>query len=315
MFMKSLLATATASLLLVPALSGCAPDPKSSDTLSVVAAFYPLAFVAESVGGESVEVTNLTTPGSEPHDLELTAQQVASLSGADLVVYQKGFQPAVDAAIEANPPKNAIDVSTLVPLIESDHEDGDHEEDAGHDEGEEGHDHGAIDPHTWLNPKNMVAFTEAIGSELERLHPDSATTFATNASSLTEQLTTLDTDFADGLKTCVRREFVTSHEAFGYLAQRYQLTQIGIAGLDPTVEPSTARIAEIQQLVKRYGITTIFYETLTSPAVAESLAKDLGITTDILDPLEGLTEESRGSDYISVMRSNLKALQQANSCS
>ena len=97
-----------------------------------------------------------------------------------------------------------------------------------------------------------------------------------------------------GLETCARREFITSHAAFGYLARHYRLEQIAISGLSPEAEPSPARIAEVQDEAREHRITTIFYETLVSPAVAESIAGDLGLRTDVLDPIEGITDQSRG---------------------
>jgi zinc transport system substrate-binding protein len=117
------------------------------------------------------------------------------------------------------------------------------------------------------------------------------------------------------LAHCVRTEFITTHAAFGYLAERYHLTQIGISGLSPDSEPSPARIAEVQRIARNHGLTTIFSETLVSPAVAQAVAGDLGLRTDVLDPVEGITNESRGQDYLSVMSANLAALRRAGECS
>ncbi|WP_245581285.1 metal ABC transporter substrate-binding protein [Propionicicella superfundia] len=303
-----ILAGLVAATLLAFGLTACSPAAESGK-LKVVAAFYPLAYIAETVGGDQVEVSNLTQPGAEPHDLELTAQQIASISDADLVLYQKGFQSAVDKAIEANPPKHAIDTSTLVTMLEATAED-EHE-----GEEHEGEDEHTTDPHTWLAPQNMVAFTTAVTDELKQLGSSHADTFATNGAQLTSDLKELDSRYSTGLKTCSVRDFITSHAAFGYLAKAYDLTQHGIAGLDPSVEPTTARIAEIQSLATQYKITTIFFETLASPAIAESIATDLNLKTDVLDPLEGVTEDSQGTNYMEIMDSNLTALKKANSCS
>lgn len=298
-----LVAALLSAALALAGLSACSAQ-QSTGKLSVVTAFYPLAFIAESVGGDAVQVSNLTQPGAEPHDLELTAQQIASISSADLVVYQKGFQAAVDQAIEANPPQHALDVSSLVTMMDQTSSEG---------SGTDGHTE-SQDPHTWLDPNNMKAFATGVDDALSGISPAHKDAFEKNTAAVIASLTTLDTDFSTGLAHCERKEFITSHAAFGYLAKRYGLTQIGIAGLDPSVEPSTGRIAEIQQLAKRYGVTTIFYETLASPAVAKSLASDLGLKTDILDPLEGITDQSLGTNYIEVMGSNLTALKKANSC-
>lgn len=288
------------------AITACSAPPSTDGRLPVVVSFYPLQFVAERVGGDKVAVSNLTTPGAEPHDLELTAKQVASLTRASLVVYQKGFQPAVDSAVADERPRRVLDVSTVVPL---------HEHETGDDEGgAHGHDHQGGDPHTWLDPSAMVAYATAVADALSAADPGHAGEYRQRADALVAELRDLDRAYADGLRTCDRRVFVTSHAAFGYLAERYDLEQVGIAGLEPGTEPSPARIAEVQRIVRERHVTTIFYETLASPKVAETMARDLGVKTAVLDPVEGLTPSSRGSDYLEVMRSNLAALKEANGC-
>lgn len=323
------MAAAAASALI---LAGCsatgdqsgspsqAASQNAAAKLNVVVSFYPLQFAAEAVGGESVAVSNLTTPGTEAHDLELGPQQIAEISKADLVIYQKGFQAKVDAAIEQEKPQNVIDISTVVELKKLEkHEDHDHEKkEDGHDhdkkKDEHDHDHGGVDPHHWLDPTNMVKVTEEIGKKMSTLKgADKAAVEAATKEAVTK-LTALDEEFKTGLANCKRKDIIVSHEAFGYLAARYNLHQIGISGLSPDSEPSPARIAEVQSLAKKHNVTTIFYETLTSPAVAKSIAGDLGLKTDVLDPLEGLTKDSRGSNYIDVMKANLAALKTANEC-
>ncbi|MFT4216831.1 MAG: metal ABC transporter substrate-binding protein [Micropruina sp.] len=276
--------------------------------LKVTASFYPFEYVTEQVGKDLVTVTDLTQPGAEPHDLELSPKQVAGIAESDLLIFQKGFQAAVDSALQTVTPKRTVDTASFLTLHE-----------AAHDEGEEEHgdehDHGALDPHTWLDPNNMVAVTEHVRDALAEAMPDAKATFTANADALITQLQQLDTDYRAGLGSCQRKVFVTSHEAFGYLAARYGLEQVGISGIEPDTEPTAARIAAVQKLAKANGVTTIFFETLVSPTVAKSIAGDLQLATDVLDPLEGLTEESRGSDYIEVMKSNLTSLQKANGCS
>ena len=310
--MKLLRATfACLAALGLAVATGCSSStaPTSSSTqVTVTAAFYPFQFVAERVGGALVDVTNLTPPGSEPHDLELTPKQVASLGESGLVIYQSGFQPAVDAAVKTVPPRRSVDTAgflTLETLQEEGHD---------HVEGDD-HDHGSLDPHTWLDPKNMIAITEHVRDALTAAEPSAASTFATNAHTLIAELTTLDADYRKGLTGCTRTVFITSHEAFGYLAQRYGLQQVGIRGIEPDTEPTAARIAQVQAIARTNKVTTIFFETLVSPAVAQSVAGDLGLATAVLDPLEGLTDQSQGADYLEVMRSNLAALHRANGCS
>lgn len=307
-----------------PAGGDASPGTSASTTqagtpkLNVVVAFYPLQYVSEQIAGDTATVTSLTAPGTEAHDLELTPQQIASLSKADLVIYQKGFQAQVDAAVEQEKPKNLLDVASVVELkkLEEHH---DHAGEHGHDHGDKhghdhGHDHGGVDPHVWLDPLNMVKIAETVGQKLATAQGADKTAVEAATKAVIGKLTALDEEYKTGLASCERHDIIVSHEAFGYLTSRYKLHQIGISGLSPDAEPSPARIAEVHKQAKKYNVTTIFYETLTSPEVAKSIAGDLGLTTDVLDPLEGLTKESRGKDYIEVMKSNLTALKKANGC-
>jgi zinc transport system substrate-binding protein len=278
------------------------------DGPTVLASFYPLAYTAERVAGPDGSVENLTPPGVDAHDLELTGQQVARIVEADLVVYLGGFQPAVDEAIAQNAADRSVDVTELLDLLDDGHG---HEDDDDHD-----HDHGDLDgdPHIWLDPTNLAVVAEAVADQLGELVPDQADAFHARAHELEDELNELDEEFRAGLAECERRVFVTSHAAFGYLADRYDLEMVGIAGIDPDAEPSPARLADVQQVVQAEGLTTIFFERLVSPTVAQSLANDLGVQASVLDPIEGLTDETEDEDYFSLMRANLDALREANAC-
>lgn len=313
--------TAAAGLVVAGCGSDDAGGAAGGDGAAVLAAFYPLAYATEWVAGPDAMVTNLTQPGVDAHDLELTGQQVGQIADADLVVYLRGFQPAVDEAIAQNAADRSVDVTELLHLLDDDHgHDDTHDDDDDHahddDEAGDGHDHGDLDgdPHVWLDPTNLAAIAEAVADRLGELLPDQAEQFHDRAHELEEELAELDTEYRDGLASCERRVFVTSHAAFGYLAQRYDLEMVGIAGIDPDAEPSPSRLAEVQHVVQDEGITTIFYERLVSPAVAQSLADDLGVSAAVLDPIEGLTDETADEDYFSLMRANLDALREANGC-
>lgn len=286
------------------------------DRLTVMASFYPLQYIAEQVGGELVQVESLTPPGAEPHDLELSPASVASLESAAAVVYLSGFQPAVDDAVKQAAPAHAVDVSGEANLEAS------HAEEAPADEAhaeethaEEGHndEHGGRDLHFWLDPERLGHAAEAVAATLGEVDPANAETYKANAETLGANLETLDQDFTEGLKTCKSRTVVVSHEAYGYLTEKYELKQVGISGLEPDAEPAPARLAEIGHVVEDEGVSTIFTETLVNPKVAETLAKDLKVKTAVLDPLEGLADGSQ--DYEKVMRANLEALRTALSCS
>jgi zinc transport system substrate-binding protein len=310
----------TASVL----LAGCGSTDAgaSGSGRQAVASFYPLAWVTERVAGDGWTVDNLTQPGQEPHDLDLTIAQTASLESADLVVLEEGFQPAVDAAAENTdaPVLDAAAVVELIPATEGDHDhegesEDEHAEEEGHAEEEEGHDdHGDLDPHFWLDPLLVADFADSVADELAEVDPDGAQTYADNAAALRAELESLDEDYTSGLASCERSTTVVSHQAFAYLT-RYGLEFEAIAGLSPDAEPTAADLAHLQEVIEADGVTTVFSERLVSPKMAETLADDLGVTTAVLDPLEGLSDETADEDYLSIMRSNLSALQQANGCS
>ena len=288
--------------------SGSAAAP---GVTKVSVAFYPLEYAATKAGGDKVNVTNLTLPGQEPHDLELTPQQITSLEEADLVVYLKGFQPAVDKTVEQSGAKNKLDLSQVIQLHPAT-EDHDHDSDAGETED---HDHGTTDPHFWLDPTLEAKAVDAIANELSKINADNKSTYETNAKNVTNDLTALDEEYKSSLTNCQVKTIITTHAAFGYLTERYGLEQIGISGLSPNEQPSPARIAKVQEEAKEHGVTTIFFETLTSDEVAKAIAGDLALKTAVLDPIEGITTESAGQDYPSVMKANLDAIKQANGCS
>lgn len=307
---KSLALLGALPLVLLLAACGSSEDGSAGgDTTSVVASFYPFAFVAEQVGGSHVDVDNLTSPGVEPHDLELKPKQVGDVQNADLVVYEKHFQAAVDDAVKQadRSAKDTVDVASVIKLKPL--QAGAEEE--GH---EEGHDHGEEDPHTWLDPENMIIVTKAVQAQLSAVDPDHASDYAANADKLISELSDLSTAFETGLKTCKTRTIVTSHAAFQYLATRYNLTQVPIAGLDPANEPSPSQLADITNLVRKEKITTIFTEELVSPAIAKTIAKETGAKTATLDPIEGLSDATKDQTYLTLMRKNLETLREANSC-
>lgn len=313
MFSRRSLVLPAASLLLLP-LTACGDDqPGAADgSVTVVTSMYPLQFLAERVGGEDITVTNLTSPGQEPHDLELGVQQTAELSEADVAVHLAGFQPAVDEALEQNGPERIVDAADSADLLAADE---DPEEHAEH-EGEEEHDHGSdgADPHFWLDPERMSSVAAAVEEQLAEADPDNAETYAANLTALQDDLGALAEQMRSGLASCETDTVVVSHDAFSYLGS-YGIDVAPIAGISPDAEPSPSRLAELQDVITDEGVTTVFYETLVSPALAETLAGDLGIETAVLDPIEGLTDETEGEDYLSLMEQNLEAIRTANSCS
>lgn len=268
------------AVLLAAALAaaGCAKGGDTGgDGPRVVAGLYPLAYVARSVGGDRIDVVDLTPSGAEPHDAALAPSAVADLERADLVLLIPGLQPEVEAAAPGG--------RTLA--MPSD----------------------GTDPHVWLDPARLAAYATDVAARLERIDP--AGGYAARAESFGAALLALDGELHRGLETCARRYVVTSHAAFGPLAKRYGLTQVGIAGIQPDADPPPGRIAEIARYVRRNGVTTVFFETLVSPKVAEAVAREAGAATAVLDPIESV----RGADdYPAVMRRNLAALRTALGC-
>jgi zinc transport system substrate-binding protein len=284
------------------------PGPAPETPAAVVAAFYPLAYAAARVGADGVDVTNLTPAGAEPHDVELTARDVERVHGADVVLYLGGgFQPALERILR-DAEVRAVDLLEGLELRHGaeTHAHGHEEEHADEDE-HAGDAEEIVDPHVWLDPLRYAAMVERIGAELasEDL-----------AAELVAELEELHAEYEQGLADCARRELVTSHAAFGYLAERYDLRQISIAGLSPEAEPSARDLEALVEEVREHDATTVFFETLVSPRLAETVAREAGATTAVLNPLEGLTrsEADAGADYLSVMRDNLAALRRALGC-
>jgi zinc transport system substrate-binding protein len=276
-------------------------DPADAGGVQVVASFYPLAEAARQVGGDLVSVTNLTAPGVEPHDLELTPDQVGSIARADLVVYLGGgFQPGVEDAVGQSD-GTALDVLAGVDTV------------TPPDGSEPGI---SVDPHVWLDPERYAQIVDEVRAALADIDPTQSDAFAAGASRFEDELHALDDEFRAGLADCERTTIVTNHAAFGYLADAYGLTQVGISGLDPEADVDPRRIVEIRDLVRSEGITTIFTEDLVSPEVAETLAAEAGVTTAVLHTVEGLTDADveAGADYVSEMQENLAVLRDALAC-
>jgi zinc transport system substrate-binding protein len=264
--------------------AGCGESGNATGKKRVVAAFYPLAFAAQEIGGDKVEVANLTPAGAEPHDLEVTPSTVRQLRGADLVLLLgHGFQPQLEKAAGGSG-------STLLLLDTP---------------GLRRYPNG--DPHVWLDPVRFSLIVKRIGSALHAPGPTQR---------LVAQLQELDGEYRRGLAHCARREIVTSHEAFAYLGERYGLHQVAITGLTPEAEPSPRDLEHVVSLVRSTHATTIFFETLVSPRIAETVASETGAKTAVLNPIEGLKpdEAKAGENYFTVMRSNLAHLRAALGC-
>jgi len=270
------------------------PGSSADGKISVVASFYPLAEFARQVGGDNVIVVTIVSAGTEPHDFEPTPQDIAKVNSADLFIYNGGtLDPwAAKIAGEVTPAALGLNMAQKLGL------DG-------------------ADPHFWLDPLLAQKEAEAIRDALITADPARAGTYRQNAAAYVTKLGALDKEYASKLQSCAEREIFTSHSAFSYLAQRYNLVQSSIAGLSPDAEPSARQLAGLADNAKAKNIRYIFFETLASPKLAETLAQATGAQTLVLNPLEGLTADDvkSGRDYISVMEDNLKNLALALNCS
>jgi zinc transport system substrate-binding protein len=280
---------ALASTVLAGACGGGGGGGGRSDgTTDVVAALYPLAELAREVGGGDVVVRDLTPAGAEPHDLELTTDQVDAIEDADVVLLLgHGFQPAVEKAA-ARTRGTRLDLAAR----------------------------GSDDPHVWLDPVAMAGLVDRVSGALAEADVAHRAGYEERAAAFRAEVEALDREYRVGLADCDRRTIVTSHAAFSRLAARYDLRQEAISGLAPDAEPAPTRVAELAGEIRDAGVTTVFTETLVSPRVAEALAREAGVTTAVLDPIEGRTkaQAAAGGGYVDAMRTNLAALRRALGC-
>ncbi|MGW7420247.1 metal ABC transporter substrate-binding protein [Streptomyces sp. NPDC054813] len=303
-------AAAAVTALGIATLTACGGDATAAQTgkFDVVASFYPMAFLADRIGGNHVHVTSLTSPGQEPHDLEISPKQIIGIEKSDAVLYLKNLQPSVDDAVAQSSVQTKIDAASLTTLEQHGNEVGGHA--ASHDTSKN-EELSGLDPHIWLDPVRYAQVAEGVGKAFEKADPDHAADYRKNTAALVKKLDALNTQFKDGLANTRTKVFITTHAAFGYLAERYGLTEEAINGLDPESEPSAARVKDLETMAKADGVSTVFYETLVSDKTARTIAADAGLKTDVLDPIEGITGKSRGKDYFAVQEANLKALRTA----
>jgi zinc transport system substrate-binding protein len=285
-------------LLLVLAASGCAAVGSKRSGPLVLASAYPFTWAAQQVVGPDGTVTNLVRAGAEPHDIELSPRQIGAVSVADVVVYLKGFQPAVDEAAREASDSALLDLTRVVHAQPP-------------DSGLTQPTSTGLDPHVWLDPVRMRAIVDAVAGKLATRDRAHAAAYLARAAAADEHLVALDGSLRSGLAHCVRHDIVTSHTAFGYLARRYGLHQVGISGLSPDGEPTPGRLAQVATFARKHDVTTIFFESLVDPKLAQTVAAEVGASTAVLDPVEGV---KRGDDYLTVMARNVTALRTALGC-
>jgi zinc transport system substrate-binding protein len=306
------------------------PPAAMEDKINVAASFYPIYFLASEVGGDLVNINNLTPAGTEPHDYELTAQDIVQIKRSELLFLNGGglevWGDKTENIVKSNGPNVVVlgdGIMDRESLEVHGHGDEEHEEDEHGNEhekeseennqGKEGY---GKDPHIWLNPVLAITMAEKISSELTRIDSENAGYYQANLDVLRAKLLDLDNAYQEGLKSCKTRNFITSHSAFGYLAERYELNQISIAGLSPEEEPSSRQLAKVAKFAKENQLKYIFFESLTNPKLSETIAKEVGAQTLVLNPIEGLSAEdaSQGKNYFTEMEKNLENLKVALEC-
>jgi zinc transport system substrate-binding protein len=282
-------------------LSACSTSAPSDEKVTVSTSFYPIQFLVDQVANHQVNLETLVPSGFEPHDYELTPQDVGTISTSQLLVVNGLVEPWF-ANVQNNLEDSEVKILNLtqsIALLNS--------PDAAE---------GLKDPHVWLSPILMSQMADLVKAKLIEVDPTHSTVYEANTLTFKEKLNQLDQEFKDGLATCEQKNFVTSHAAFGYLAQQYGLTQVPISGLSPDEEPSASELKDMVDFVRENKITTIFFESLVNPDLSQTIAHEVGAETKVLNPIEGLTDEqaAAGEDYFSLMRSNLAELRYALSC-
>ena len=270
--------------------------------IQVVASFYPLYFFASSIGGDRAQVSNITPPGAEPHDYEMTSGDLMKMEKSQLIILNgaglESWQDNLQKNIESQKTKIVVAGEGLTTQQVS-------------EDGQTG-----IDPHVWLAPLLAQKMVDKIAQGFSEVDPLNENYYNKNAGILKNQLAELDAQYRASLNDCGKRDIITSHSAFGYLATAYGLRQISIAGLSPDAEPSSSQLADIAKFAQDNSVKYIFFENLASPKLAETIAKEVGAQTLVLDPLEGLSQEdtAQGQNYITVMQTNLTNLETALEC-
>lgn len=304
--MKKLILLIIAAILIISTFN-LLGGAKNADS-EVAASFYPLYFFASEIAKDKARVSNITPAGVEPHDYDPTPSDIARIQKSKLLIVNgAGFEPWLDKIRGELDGVIIIDTSEGVGLEEGRHED---------EDDEEREDESSMDPHIWLNPQLAKLQVDKILQGFMEFDPGSKDFYEANAEELRQKLDELDNKFKQGLSVCEKNSFVTSHAAFGYLASAYNLTQVPISGLSPDEEPSPAQMAAVTRFVRENNIKYIFFETLVSPKLSETIAKEVGAQTLVLDPVEGISNDdiAQGRNYFTVMESNLLNLQTALEC-
>lgn len=325
--MKRFCSIMLAGVLILSLLAGCGTNQESSTSnansnqsqdkkLSVYTSFYPMHDFASKIGGDKIDAVNMVPAGAEPHHWEPTAADIAGLEEASVFIYNgAGMEHWVEDVLESIHNDNliAVEASKGLTLLEGHHHNDEEEHTEEEHSDEEEHSHGEFDPHVWLDPMNAKAEMENIKNSFVQADPDNKDYYESNYTKYAAEFDTLDKEFRDVLDSLPNKDIIVTHQAFGYLCSAYGLNQVPVEGLAPDSEPDPARVAEIIEFAKEHDVKVIFFEEMVSPKVAEIIANAIDAKTDVLSPVEALSDEQteNGDDYFAVMRHNLEALKAA----
>ncbi|XGZ03707.1 metal ABC transporter solute-binding protein, Zn/Mn family [Paenibacillus sp. RS8] len=323
--MKSRISLLILAMVLVFTLTACGPKSSGSiveGKVNVVTTFYPIYEFTREIGGDDINAINLLPVGVEPHDWTPRSQDIVNTSKAQLFLYNgaglEGWVPNFLKGLDSSSKVEAVEVSKGIDLIMTDEDDGhDHGGSSEEDHHEDDADHNShsgdslhTDPHTWVSPKSAIIMARNIKDSLQSVDPEHKDGYEERYNKLAERLQALDSKFEQELTKLPNHEIVVSHQAFSYLARDYGLEQHAIMGLSPDAEPRGQDLVNLAKLVKDEDIKYIFFEELVSDKLAKTLAAEAGVSTMVLNPVEGLTaeQEKNGDNYFTLMEKNLQNL-------
>lgn len=287
-------------------ISGCSNEKNTAnrEKITINSSIYPLEYLAKEIGGSNVEVKNIVPVGMESHDFEPSIKDIAKIKEGELFLFiGSGFEDWTGKLISENKGLNSLEASKSVNLIPI--TDAGHSEEEGSDHKDE--DHTDKDPHIWLSPINMIEIGNSVKNELVNLDQENKEKYEENFKNLKNNLEELDKKYRDALKNKTSDTILVSHSAFAYLANEYSFNQLPVSGVSPDSEPTPKTMSKIVDIAKEKKLKYIYFETLVSPKSAEVIAKEAGLKTLVLNPIEGLTEKEKknGKNYISLMEDNL----------
>lgn len=301
----------TVSILLMACSNGGTSQVKrEEDKLNVYSSFYPMYDFAKKIGKDKINIKNLIPAGTEPHDWEPTPKDLVNIGDSDVFIYSgAGMESWIDKVSEnvKNDDMDMVEASKGIDLLDSE------EKESSKNKSSDEHEHGEYDPHVWLDPENAKIQMKNIKDAFSKADPKNKDFYEKNYEENVVKLDSLDQKFKDEIGKTKNKDIVVAHEAFGYLCNAYGINQIAIEGLSPDSEPDAARMVEITNFAKKNNIKYIFFEELVSSKVSNTLAKEVGAKTEVLNPLEGLTDKQikDGEDYFSIMEKNLKSILKA----